>query len=232
MTDNLPIIFRGNSNEVNEYESSQISYFKLNGVVLSNTTTKCDISQTILAKEINDDTIIQFIVSNQQNEGQLENIKHITDFLKKIESVTESLVLEINHFGEINKVVNKEELLKKWTNLKRDLKTDAVFNNMTSENQALIINQGDLEYDMNFPYQHGIKKSLIFYNLIFPFYGSVFSEENKYGSFKSQRNSSIVQHVKIDLDNDVLFYESDDKNEIRIHSSYNKNMDLVNWKVN
>ena len=222
-----PIIFNGNSNEVNEYDSVQISYFKLNGIVLSHTTTRCDISQTILEKEMDGSVVVEYVVSNQQNDGELENIKHVTDFLKIIESVSEKLVLNIDKYGTVDKIINKAELLAKWNQLKKELPQNPVFNAMPSSNQELIINQGDMEYDLRYPYHEGIKNSLIFYNLIYPFYGANLSESDKYGSFKSQRNSSIVQHVKVNLNNDVIFQESKNGGkEIRVHSSFDKNMDL------
>jgi hypothetical protein len=225
LSDNL--IFRDRNERVSLYEAVQNTYFKLNGIVLSESVTKCNISKTILSKEHGGAILLECLVSNLINEGGLDNLKDIVSFLNKIESVTQRLILKINSVGEIEAISNKSELLNNWNNLKLYLKEDMLFNKLPIENQNLILKQGDLEYGESYPYHLGIKNSLLYYNLVYPFYGLSLSEENKHASFSTERFSSIIKHIKIPLDNDAVYYESINAGkEIRVQSKQKKHVDL------
>lgn len=221
------LIYKEEREKVSLYESKQNTFFKINGVVLSESGTKCNISKTILAKESGDNVIVEFLVSGVNNDGGLDSLKSVVSFLNKIEAVTHRLVLKINRFGEVTEVMNKNELLNNWNALKSDLSDDPLFDKMPAESQKLILKQGNMEYALNYPYHLGIKNALIYYNIIYPFYGLNFSPENKARSFGTERNSSIIKHVSIPFDNDAVYYEGDGYQEIRIQSKQKKYVDLA-----
>ena len=223
---NNKLIYKDEKERVSLYKSTQSTFFKINGVVLSESETKCNISKTILAKEYGDAVIVEFLISDSDNGGGLDSLKTVIAFLNKIEAVTHRLVLKINRIGEVVEVLNKNELLNNWNGLKSDLEDDPLFNKMPPENQKQILKQGNMEYALGYPYHLGIKNALIYYNIIYPFYGLNLSRENKIISFDSERNSSIIKHVNIPFDNDAVYYDADTYKEIRIQSKQKKYVDL------
>lgn len=225
------LIYKVQNNSESSYNSIQKTHFKINGIVLSDSVTNLIVNQKKI-EEINDDVIVDFTINNLKNEGGLEQIQEVVNFAGRIEKISHRLVLYIDDKGEIIKVVNQNELNDKWNVLKSNLHKDEVFKTISSEHQKNIINQGDLEYSLNFPYQDGIKNSIVFYNLIYPFYGKLFSEENNIQKFKSKRFSSIIKNVSVSFLNEASYYVIDDEFiEIRVASTYDENINLGELEI-
>lgn len=225
------LIYKFQNNKEYSYNSTQKTHFKINGIVLSDSVTNLIVKQKkIESKE--DDIIVEFNIHDLINKGGLEQIQDIINFAGRIEKISHRLVLYIDNKGEIIKVINQPELNEKWKLFKNDLSNDDVFNTIPTDNQKNIINQGDLEYSLEYPYQDGIKNSIVFYNLIYPFYGMHFSEEQNIQKFQSKRFSSVIKNVLVTFDNEATYYMIDDDFiELRVNSKYDETIDLNELEV-
>lgn len=220
------LIFKLQNNRENSYNSIQNTYFKINGIVLSDSTTDLIVKQKKVEDNENNN-IIEFNINDLKNKGGLEQIQDIINFAGRIEQISHRLVLCIDNDGTILKVVNQPELNEKWKSFKNGLRNDEVFKTIPVENQKNIISQGDFEYSLDFPYHEGIKNSIVFYNLIYPFYGMSFSEKENTQKFKSKRFSSVIKNISISFKNEATYYVIDDDIiEVRVTSTYDDSISL------
>lgn len=220
ITLNLPILY------TDKYRSNKETYFKVNGIVLSDVTSSCYILQKPISLFNDRSALIEFEIQDVKQDGGLDQLMEITRFVNKLESVSNNLSLLIDPNGKIRELCNQDALKKSWISLKNEIQNDQIFKQLPDANKQVILNQGDSDYLQGNGMRETIKKSAIYYALIYPFYGT--NEQTDDGkSWQTRHTSLILRTIEVPLVNKIFISDIDEKTyHVKLDSRISDTFDL------
>ncbi|RYE27449.1 MAG: hypothetical protein EOP45_01195 [Sphingobacteriaceae bacterium] len=221
ITLNLPVL------NTDKYKSNKETYFKINGIVLSDITFSCYISQQLVSLLSDGSALVEFKVQDVAQGGGLDQLMEITKFVSKLDSVSNNLSLLIDSDGNIKEICNREILKQCWMHLKNEIQHSEIFNKLPVASKQLILKQGDSDYLEGKGILDTIKKSPIYYALIYPFYGK--DQQTDDGkSWGSRHMSIILRTVDVPLINKLSISDIDEKTyHVKLDSRLSETFDLT-----
>lgn len=181
------------------YRCEALSLFKIDGVVVSKSTTMTDFTVAIVEK--NDrHTIAQITVQNTYLDNSIGELNSYNALFKSIASIKDNMLLKIDNSGIITGVLNKDELEKKWLQKRAELQQDRLFNLFKSEDRKQILQGGDDEYVKNFDMVSFLNQSHTFYAMFFCGYCREYELQETYDLKQQLKISTLFRGQGIPLE--------------------------------
>jgi hypothetical protein len=178
--------------------------------VEENITYHCDTKKEyVFFKCINQKDIVRIILKDYMYKINPQNFAHAIEATKELEFDKENVIFSLNENGTIRKVVNYEEIKRKWGNFKPKLIKTDFYNEILKQNSKAaedIVRSGDLEFNAEENLRKTYDKNL-FYHVFFNNYETEIPQILKFLSqiFVNVELELTLSHVKKETENFVQY---------------------------
>lgn len=125
------------------YRTKQINIIKIDGAITAHSTIQHDYSFVINPQEQIAHTVLNDSIYNFNANGS----EPLVDFIKTTDSLKKHMVYSITKKGEIEDLINHQDISYDWKKFKENISSYELFSNAEPEMISKIIEVGDIEFN-------------------------------------------------------------------------------------